>query len=151
MKLLVQSKLFCKSIANGEDRAKFERYFSGRRNFQSMPLLQVTLPEAKTLSQLGAIWLDFTKVGKLLFCEPSYVYYLCLRADCLQDIWLAEKDGQYIFNTLSGLSKEKTIEAIPRFRDFLQQLVKEKYGEWVVINWSCQENIGKPDYEFFEK
>jgi len=148
MRLLCDSRKFFDSIANSEDRQKFLSYFDGLRNFDSMSILQVTLPEAKTQSQLGTIWRDFEIAGRLLHCEPSYVYYLCSRADSLQDIWLQNINGTWHFSTLSGLTKEQTSAAIPRLRDFMQELVNLEYQQYVVINWSCEANINKPDYEF---
>ena len=141
MRVLVDSRKFYASIANAEDRAKVDRYFSGARSFDSMPILRVTLPEAKTLTQLGTVWLDFTTVAGLLHCEPSYVYYTCLKAEQLNDIWLKQRECKWHFSTLSGLTKEETSAAIPRLRDYMQTLVNDAYGEWVPIVWAARENM----------
>jgi hypothetical protein len=141
MRILVQSNRFRESIANSEDRNKFDNYFSGLRSIKAMPLLRVTLPEAKTLTQLGTIWLDFTTVSGFMHCEPSYIYYQCLRAESLRDIWLQEKDGDWHFSTLSGLTKEQASAAIPRLRDFMQKIVNDAYGEWMPIIWASKENL----------
>jgi len=106
-----------------------------------MPFIQVFLPQSKTTTQLGTIWMDFTTVGNLLYCDPSYIYYQCLKAKCLEDIWLQETDGGWRFISLSGLTKEQTSAAIPRIRDFLQEIVNSAYGEWIPIEWACKENI----------
>ena len=144
MRLLVQSKEFYDSIANDEDREKFNSYFSGSRSFDSMPLLKVTLPESKTLTQLGTIWLDFETVGELMFCNSSIIYMYCLRAECLSDIWMQQdENGKWSFTTLSGLSKEQISFAIPILRDFLQKIVNEKYGEYVPIIWASKENLNR--------
>lgn len=139
MRLLVQTAKFYAALANSEERGKFNTYFSGNRSFETMPLMRVTLPEAKTQTQNNAIWQDFTTVAGLLYCEPSYVYYLCLRAECLSDIWLQERNGQWQFTTLSGLTKEQTSAAIPRLRDYMQQLVNDKYQAWQLIDWAAKE------------
>ena len=141
MKLLVNSRPFAACIAYAEDRAKFAAYFSGSRSFDTMPLLRVTLPEAKTLTQLGTVWKDFTIVGELLHIEPSMVYLQCLRAEQLNDVWLQERDGVWHFSTLSGLTKEQTSAAIPMIRDYLQQVVNDAHGEWINIRWACKENV----------
>lgn len=141
MRLLVQTRKFFDALANSEEREKLLTYFSGPRSFDSMPLMRVTLPEAKTQTQLGTVWLDFTIVAGLLYCEPSYVYYLCLRAESLSDIWLQERDGGWHFSTLSGLTKEQTSAAIPRLRDFMQELVNNKYQEWQPIEWASKEHL----------
>ena len=148
MKLLVNSRKFFDALLGDDDRRRFNDWFGNNRNYNSMPVIQVTLPEAKTQSQLGTIWRDFEIAGRLLHCEPSYVYYLCSRADSLQDIWLQNINGTWHFSTLSGLTKEQTSAAIPRLRDFMQELVNLEYQQYVVINWSCKANINKPDYEF---
>ena len=142
MKLLVDSRKFRESLANAEERAKFDSYFAGGRNLDTMPLLSVTLPQSKTLTQLAAIWVDYTTVGALLHCDKSYVYYLCLRAESLSDIWLQQDEfGIWQFSTLSGLTKEQTSDAIPRLRDYMQELVNSSYGEWVPIEWAEKENV----------
>lgn len=144
MRLLVQTAKFYAALANSEEREKFNTYFSGNRSFETMPLMQVTLPQARTLSQNAAIWVDFTTVGQLLHCDKNYVYHvLVLRAECLQDIWLKQIDSGWRFDGLSSLSKEEMSNAIPRIRDFLQHTVNEACGEWTPIDWACQENLEK--------
>ena len=145
MKLLVDSRKFRDAIANAEDRGRFDEYMSGPRNYSTMPLMSVTLPQAKTLTQLGAIWLDFTTVARLLHVDPTYVYYLCMRTDKLSDIWLQERDGGWHFSTLSGLTKEETSAASPRLRDYMQEMVNLAHGEYVPIVWADKHNLGKGD------
>src|SRR4030066_228068 len=105
--------------------------------------IQVSLPNAKTLTQNGAIWRDFEIVGNLLFCNKEYVYYALLKADEFQDIWLDRINGKWIFHTLSMLDKESTALFIIRYREFLQAKVNESYGEWIPIDWSKREEIGE--------
>lgn len=146
MKCLVDSRKFRDAIANAEDRGRFDEYMSGPRNYSTMPLMSVTLPQAKTLTQLGAIWLDFTTVARLMHCDPSIVYLQCLRAEQLIDVWVqVGSDGHCHFTTLSGLTKEQMSIAIPLIRDYLQHLVNGSYGEWTPIVWADKHNIGKGD------
>jgi len=151
MKLHCQSKLFYESIADGESRKKFlKKYFNGFKTFENMPLIAVTLYDAKTLHQLGAIWRDWTIVGHLMNTDANTVYYWCIKAPCLADCWVVEssygKDNDkksWSFITLSGFTKDHIIETnfIPRYRDFLQQKVNNEYGEYQYIAWSKKENI----------
>ncbi len=146
MKCLVDSRKFRDAIANAEDRGRFDEYMSGPRNYSTMPLMSVTLPQAKTLTQLGAIWLDFTTVARLMHTDPSMLYLQCLRAEQLIDVWVqVGSDGRYHFVSLSGLTKEQMSVAIPLIRDYLQHLVNGSYGEWTPIVWADKHNIGKGD------
>jgi len=146
VKCLVDSRKFRDAIANAEDRGRFDEYMSGARNYRTMPLMSVTLPQAKTLTQLGAIWLDFTTVARLMHTDPSMLYLQCLRAEQLTDVWVQlDNDGRYHFVSLSGLTKEQMSVAIPLIRDYLQHLVNDSYGEWTPIVWADKHNIGKGD------
>ena len=148
MKLLTDSEKLRESLINSHERSKFDKYFSGNRNFDSMPVTEVSLPNRKSVRKNNTIWRDFEIAGKLLYCDSGYIYYECLKAEKLQDVWLEEiEPGKYKFNSLSGLTDDQASESIPKIRDFLQQWINEKYGYWVVINWSCKENIDKPDFE----
>ena len=144
MKLLCHSELFCKSISNGEDRKRFmDKYFKGMKTFNSMPLVEVSLYDAKTRHQLGAIWGDWTKVAKLLYTEPEAIYYELIKDERLKDCWLEEttigKDNKksFRFLTLSGFSKDRIVKTdfIPRYRDILQEKVNKEYEEYVIIKW----------------
>lgn len=147
MKLLTQSELLRKSLINANERAKFDKYFSGNRSIEAMPITEISLPNRKTIKQNATIWRDFTIASKLMYCDPSFIYYKCLIAPILQDVWLKESDNGYDFKTLSALTDDEASEAIPLIRDFLQGEINKKYQYWVGINWSCKENINKPDYE----
>ena len=148
MKLLVDSRKFRECIANAEDRGRFDEYMSGARNYSTMPLMSVTLPQAKTLTQLGAIWLDFTTIARLMHTDPSMIYRLCIRADQLEDCWMHQDEGgEWHFTTLSGLTKEQMSAAIPRIREYLQHVVNGAYGEWVPVVWAEKDNIGKETEE----
>ncbi len=148
MRVLVDSRKFRDAIANAEDRGRFDEYMSGPRNYSTMPLMSVTLPQAKTLTQLGAIWLDFTTVARLLHTDPSMLYLQCLRAEQLTDVWVQlDNDGRYHFISLSGLTKEQMSVAIPRIREYLQHVVNGAYGEWVPVVWAEKDNIGKETEE----
>lgn len=150
MKLRCISKLFYESIGNGEDKKLFlEKYFSGNKTFENMSLIEVTLYDAKTRHQLGAIWLDWTNVGKLLFCDANTIYYLLIKAPCMADCWVEkttygnDKKRTYRFITLSGFTKDHIIETnfFDRYRDYLQEMVNKEYGEYVPIKWAKKENI----------
>ena len=143
-------KLFA-ALANADDRQKFSEYFSGRRTFESMPLVEVSLPNKKTITQNNALWRDFEIAGKLLHCDSTFVYYQCLKAEQLQDVWLKETDDGWKFCSLSQLTKDNMTTATPQIHDYLQGLINDEYGEWVVINWSCKENVDKPDFELSKK
>lgn len=156
MKFCVDSKKYFDSLTNEEDRKKFLKFFKNR-TFQQMPWLWTTVWEEMTDSQRGAIWLDFTKVGRLLDCDREAVYAECLKAEQLRHIW--EEEYEYgpkhnrqkgiWFKTLSALSKEQMTNAIPQIRDFLLHWVRDIYQDYnMVIYWSKIDNIGKPDYEF---
>ena len=143
MKLLCITADFYKSISNGEDRKKFEAYAMRRR----WPIIQVTLPDAKTQSQNGAIWRDFTIAGQWLGCDKETIYAMVRTCEQLRDIWITEtKVGKkniphYRLRSLSELSKDETTELIPRMRDYLQGLIDESEGETVIIDWSSKENL----------
>ena len=141
MKFLCDAKKFYESIANGEDREMFCKEYGKPERFERG--IQVSLPNAKTLTQNGAIWRDFEIVGNLMFCNKEYVYYALLKADEFQDIWLDRINGKWIFHTLSMLDKKSTALFITRYREFLQAKVNESYGEWIPIDWSKREEIGE--------
>lgn len=157
MKFCCDSRKYYESL-NSEDKEKFKKHFKNR-TFSQMPWIWTSIWEEMTSNQRGAIWLDFTKVGRLLECDSEAIYAECLRADELRHIWLAEyeygpewnrKKGFYL-RTLSQLSKDEMILAIPQIRDFLLKLTRDIYqNPLMVIYWSKKENIGLPDYEFME-
>lgn len=156
MKFCCDSRKYFESL-NSEDKEKFKKHFRNR-TFEQMPWIWTTIWEEMTEHQRGAIWLDFTKVGRLLYCDKEAVYAECLRAEQLRYIWEVEyeygpewnrKKG-IRFRTLSELTKEEMTIAIPQIRDFMKSLVDQIYQKNVVIYWSNIENLdaGKPDYEF---
>lgn len=158
MKLLVGSKDLYNSITNSKDKERYlKKYFSGSRNFQNMPIIEVSLYDAKTATQNQTFWLDMSKVARLMYTDKETVYYWLRKHPGLKDIWMEEsrygKDGKksYRFVTLSGLSKEKVMELIPRYRDILQEIVNKEYNEYIVINWSSIDNIDKKDFEFSDQ
>ena len=157
MKFCVDSKKYFESLTNAEDREKFLKFFR-KRTFEQMPFLWTSIWEEMTDSQRGAIWLDFTKISGLLYCDKEDVYAECLRAEQLRHIWITEyeyglpdnrKQG-IRFRTLSELTKEEMTNAIPQIRDFLKSLVDQAYQKNVIIYWSNIKNFKehKPDYEF---
>ena len=145
MRLLCITSEFYRSISNGEDRKKFEAYAMRRR----WPIIQVSLPDAKTQSQNSAVWRDFTIAGQWLGCDKETVYHLVRFCEQLEDIWLTEtKVGKknipsVRYRSLSELTKDETSELIPRMRDYLQGLIDESEGETIIINWSNKENMLK--------
>jgi len=150
MKIICESKKFYDSIANSEDKKRFvNKYFSGLKTFENMPLVEVSLYDAKTRHQLGAIWLDWTNVAKLLYTSPECIYYELIKDNRLQDCWIEEttigknKQKSFRFITLSGFSKDHIIETnfISRYRDILQERVNKEYGEFVYIKWAKKENL----------
>ena len=153
MEFICDTEKYYNSISNSEDKKKFkEKYLKGK-SFKIFPYIKTRLFDSKTVSQNSAIWRDMSIVAKLMYTDKETVYYWLLKASVLKDIWLQEscygngKKKTFKFRTLSKLTKEEMMEAIPRFRDYMQQLVNEEYGEYVVIHWSKIDNIGKPDYE----
>jgi len=157
MKFCCDSEKYYKSL-NSEDKEKFKKHFRNR-TFEQMPWIWTSIWEEMTNHQRGAIWLDFTKIGRLLECDSEAIYAECLRADELRHIWLTEyeygpkwnrKKGVYL-RTLSQLSKDEMILAIPQIRDFLLKLVRDIYqNPLMIIRWSKKENVGLPDYEFLD-
>ena len=148
MKLQCFSKSFYETLINSEYKETFKKYFFiQNRNFDNMKIIEVSLPNKMSIRKNNTIWRDMGIVAKLLFCHPTHVYYQCLTAHVLKDVWLEETKDGYKFNTLSGLTDDKASESIPKVRDFLQQLVNDKYQKWIHINWSCKENKNKPDVE----
>lgn len=148
MKLKCDTKKFRDCLVDDNERIKFGKYFSGTRNYKTMPNIEVSLPDRRTNEQNAAIWRDFGIVAKLLYCDPDYVYGMCLRAEILEDIWFCKMNNKWTFRRLSALNKEETSEAIPRIRDFLQSWIENEYQRPITIHWSSEENIEKPDFEF---
>ena len=150
MKLLCVSKLLYESIANDEDKKRYlKKYFSGFKTFETMPLTQITLYDAKTKHQLGAIWGDWTMIGKKLYTSPECIYYELIKDERLKDCWIEEttigknKQKSFEFITLSGFTKDHIIETnfITRYRDILQERVNKEYGEYVYLKWFKKENL----------
>ena len=145
LKINCDTKKYYESINNSEDKKEFiKRYFSGNKTFENMPSIETTLYDAKTRHQLGAIWLDWTNVGKLLYCDANTIYYLLIKAPCMTDCWTEQttwgssKKKTYRFITLSGFTKDHIIETnfFDRYRDYLQELVNKEYGEYIPIKWA---------------
>ena len=157
MKFCVNSKKYFESLTNEEDRKKFLKFFKNR-TFEQMSMLWTTLWEEMTEHQRGAIWLDFTKIARLLYCDKEDIYAECLRTEVLRHIWLVEyeyglegnRKKAVRFKTLSELTKEEMTNAIPQLRDFMQTMVNREYQKKVVIYWSKMDNVGKPDCEFLD-
>ena len=143
MKIMCITGLFKESISNGQDKAAFEKQYGGKE----MPQIYVTLPNAKTLTQNGAIWRDFTEVGKLMYCSKEAVYAKVFTAPEMYDFLVvfepygpAGKSEPRV-RSLSELSKEDVSNFIGPMREFLQAWVNDAYGEWVPIAWSNRENM----------
>lgn len=150
MKLLCDSKKFYESIANSEDKEKYmKKYFSGLRTFENMPFTQVTLWDAKTKHQIGAIWGDWTLAANYLETSPECIYYELIKDKRLADCWTEEttigkdKTRSFVFITLSAFSKDHIINTnfIPRYRDILQERINKEYGEYIPIKWFKKENL----------
>lgn len=156
MKFNVFTEKYYEALTNSEDKKNFlNRYFSGSKTFSNMPVITTKLYDAKTITQNGTIWRDWSIVAKLMYTAKETVYYWCLKNPQFQDIWLEKSSygknknrSSYRFRSLSDLSFEETVDFIPRYREFLQAIVNREHQEYVVINWSKFENIDKPDYEF---
>jgi len=154
MKITCDSKKYYESIGNSEDKENFlKHYFSGKKTFENMPLIETTLYDAKTRTQNQCCWRDWGIAAKLMFTDKETIYYWLLKNPEFKDIWMEEstygknKKKSHRFVTMSGLTKEKVIDFIPRYRDFLQEIINKEYQTYVLINWSKFENINKPDYE----
>ena len=118
-----------------------------------MPSIETTLYDAKTQTQNQTCWRDWGIAAELMFCDKETIYYWLLKNPAFEDIWMEEstygknKKKSHRFLTMSGLTKEKIIDFIPRYRDFLQEIINKEYQTYVLINWSKFENINKKDYE----
>jgi len=151
MKILCETQKYFESIANGEDRKKFEKKYFSNKTFEQMPLIQTTLYDAKTRHQIGAIWGDWTMVANKLYTSPECIYYELIKDKRLSDCWAEEttigqnKTKSYRFITLSGFSKDHIIDTnfITRYRDILQERVNKEYGEYVYLKWFKKENLDK--------
>jgi len=156
MKFLCDSRRYFLSLINQKDKNRFmEKYFNNK-TFSQMPIVETSIYDCRTIEQNHAIWRDMGIVASLMYTDKETVYYWLLKAECLKDIWLEEatygkdKKQTFRFKTLSGLSKKELTEAIPRFRDYMQELVNKEYQQYVIINWSNKENMYKPAFEFQE-
>jgi len=150
LKVLCLTKEFEQSIAASDYSESFVKWL-GKRNNETMPTIFVELFESKTSSQLNTIWRDFGEVAKTLFTDSQTVYALCMRSEKLRHFFIKDsewgKDKRHSvvrLHSLSEFSKKECIEFIPEMRDFLQGLINNEYGEYVVVNWSKLENKGKP-------
>jgi len=153
MKITCDTNKYFDSIANSEDKEKFVKKYFSNKTFAQMPFIETILYDAKTQTQNQTCWRDWGIAANLMYTDKETVYYWLLKAKCFEDIWMEEstygknKKKSHRFVTMSGLTKEKIMEFIPRYRDFLQEIINKEYQTYVLINWSKFENINKPDYE----
>ena len=113
MRILVDINRFYASIGNGEDRKKFKEVYG--HNLSTDSALFVELPDHKTLTQLGAIWRDWTITGKLLKASANSIYLKLMKSEECRDIFFQKDEhGNWEFNTLSGVKKQRTSDLIER-------------------------------------
>jgi len=154
MKILCQTSKFEKSIAAGDYRDSFWKWM-GSRTTESMPTVYVDLFESKTPTQLHTIFRDFGIIARLLYTDKDTIYAESMRHKELRDFFIKETEyglqtkrkKSIQLHTLSQSSKVECMEFIPLYRDVWQGIINEQYGEFVIINWSKEENREKPDFE----
>ena len=139
MKVLVDAKKYYDAIIFKSDKDHFDEEYGDPKRFSNG--IHTILPNHKTISQNSSIWRDWTEAARLLYCTKEYIYYRLQHAEEFSDIWLSKIDGIWTFRSLSSLSKAETSDFIPRYREWLQAKINEKYGEWTYIQWSSQENL----------
>ncbi|MFX0135469.1 MAG: hypothetical protein ACFFDN_17630 [Candidatus Hodarchaeota archaeon] len=109
-----------------------------------------------TTEQQSKIWRDFTIAGKLLNTSSNAIYSIVKTAKPTRHLfekteWVGtENRGKKIIaeKGLSQWTKQDCIEGYDIIIQYLELIINSVYQEVVKINWSCQENIDLPDYEF---
>jgi len=157
MKIKCDTKKFQESIAAADYREKFDEWL-GKRNYENMPIISVELFESKTSTQLNTIWRDFGIIANLLYTDTDTIYAESMRHEDLREFFIKETEygvqtkrkKSIRLRTLSQFSKSDCMEFIPLYREVWHGIINDQYAEYVIIHWSKEENINKPDFERIE-
>ena len=118
--------------------------------------LEMSTCDKWTTEQQGKIWRDFTIAGRLLNTSANAIYSIIKTAKPTHHLfekteWVGTKErGKEVIaeKGLSQWTKQDCIEGIPIIIEYLELVINSVYQEVVKVNWSCQENLNLPDWEF---
>lgn len=153
MKITCNVNKLAESIQKDLERANFLAKFNPNKFKWG---LEVQTCDKWTTEQQGKIWRDFTIAGKLLNTSPNAIYSIVKTAKPTRHLfekleWVGTKNrGKEIIaeKGLSQWTKQDCIDGYEIIMQYLEMVINSVYQEIVKVNWSCQENINMPDYEF---
>ena len=153
MKLICDIKKLALAILNDQDRELFLKRYPPEK-FRWGIELQTC--DKWTTEQQGKIWRDFTIAAKLLHTSPNAIYSIVKTAKPTRHLfekieWVGTPErGKMVVTekSLSQWTKQDCIEGIEIITQYLEMIINTVYQQVVKINWSSEENISKPDWEF---
>jgi len=156
MKITVNVKMLSESIIKDVERESFLSKYDPDKFAWGM---DVQTCDKWTTEQQSKIWRDFTIAGKLLNTSANAIYSIVKTAKPTRHLfekteWVGtEKRGKEVVTEkgLSQWTKQDCIDGIDIITRYLELVINTVYQEVVKVNWSSQDNVKLPDYEFTGK
>lgn len=153
MKLTCNKDKLVEAIINPQQKETFLNKY-GKSDFAWG--MEIQTCERWSTKMQGKVWRDIGIAAKLLETKRDVIYSILKTAKPTRHLfekteWVGAKGrGKEVISEkgLSHWTKEDCSDGFELITDYLQMIINSVYQEVVKVNWSAEENIDLPDYEF---